>query len=360
DELPWLDTHKSYFLQAFSFFWNNFCSHRDDVLLIVSGSATSWMKNKIINDTGGMYNRLTRQIKLLPFNLLETENFLKYKGFKINRYDIVQYYMILGGIPHYLNLLDRGLTLADNIDNLFFKKNAELKKEYNNLFNSIFKGADKHISIIDALSTKLRGMTKKDILATSKLVINGHFSAVIKDLENNDLIDKYYRYPDKERNSIYQINDNFIFFYHSFLLNKNITNEHYWHDNQLAPIINTWRGYAFEMVCLQHIRQIKQGLGISGISCSISSYQDENCQIDLLINRADKVINLCEIKFNKDEFEIDKTYNKILMNRLNYFMKLTKYKYTIDLTMITMYGIKNNIYKSTVNHSLNAETLFIS
>jgi AAA+ ATPase superfamily predicted ATPase len=359
DELSWLDTPNSKFLQALSFFWNNFCSHRDDVMLIVSGSATSWIKNKIINDIGGLYNRLTLQIHLLPFSLKECEEYLLEHNIHLSKYDIIRLYMVFGGIPHYLSLLDRTFSVADNIDNLLFKENGTLKNEHENLFRSLFKNSNNYISTINSISSSIHGLTRQQIINETKQADNGHLTTILNDLENNGFIKKYLAFPEKNKEATYQIYDNFILFYHTFILQKTHNNEHFYHDNQQSPTLNSWRGLAFEVICQQHINQIKNALGIIGISATTSAFQNSDCQIDLIITRNDLTINLCEIKFYKDEFEIDKEYHQKLLRKVSTLEKVSKNKYSINLTFITIYGIKKNIYSSSVVSVVTADDFFV-
>ena len=154
DEMPWIDTRNSNFVKALEYFWNSWAAQRDDIMLIATGSATSWMNDKLIANQGGLHGRITCQIFLEPFTLRESEEFLDSRNFNWDRYTILQAYMLTGGIPFYLNMLQNKYSLSQNIDELCFTKNGLLKIEFNELYNTLFSNADKYIMIVKSLSDK--------------------------------------------------------------------------------------------------------------------------------------------------------------------------------------------------------------
>ena len=181
DELPWLDTPRSRFLKAFDFFWNGWASKQDNIKLIVCGSATTWMTNKLLGDKGGLHNRVTKQIYLRPFNLCETEEFLKLRGFDLSRQHVIETYMALGGTPYYLDMMSRSLSVTQNIDKLFFVENAPLRKEYDFLYKSLFKESRLYRRVVEVLSKQMKGMTRKDLIQEIGAEDNGYFSEVLYD-----------------------------------------------------------------------------------------------------------------------------------------------------------------------------------
>jgi AAA+ ATPase superfamily predicted ATPase len=357
DELPWLDTPRSNFLMGLEFFWNSWASARNDVVLIGCGSAASWMLNKLINNKGGLYNRVTRRIKLSPFTLSEVEEFLFSKNYKVDRYQITQLYMVLGGIPFYLDLIDKDYSVAQNIQRIFFEKNALLSDEYDILFQSLFGSSEIHQQIIKALTAKRTGLTRKEILKNLDVKDGGGVTRAISELISSDFISQYQKFGNKSRDAIFQLTDPFTLFYHRFL--SYYTGEsNFWINQVNTPAMYTWQGNAFEIICLLHVEEIKKALGISGVQTTTSTWWGEGAQIDLVIDRKDQVINLVEIKFALDEYEIDKTYDEKLRKKLNAFRNETNTKKSLWTTMLTTYGIKSNKYSGNVHRSLTMDDLF--
>ncbi|MBQ9077781.1 MAG: ATP-binding protein [Muribaculaceae bacterium] len=364
DELPWLDTPRSRFTKAFELFWNSWASDQSKLKLIVCGSATTWMMSHLLGNKGGLHNRVTRRIKLSPFTLAEVEEFLKHNGIDWNRHQIAEAYMILGGTPYYLQMLQKGYSLSQNIDYLFFSENAELRDEYSILFKSLFNESSIYRSTVELLSRKAKGMTRAEMISALKLSEGGAFSEVLENLSNCDFIRKYTAFGKKERDVLYQLTDLFTLFFLRFVKNNNGGDEHLWTNMLDAPERRTWSGYSFEQLCLHHIPQIRQGLGISGIQsdvCSWTTPATENhrgVQIDLLINRKDQIVNLCEMKYSTNEYEITKRYNDELQERKETFRKVTKTRKALHLTMVTTYGIKDNAYSGMIQSQITLDDLF--
>ena len=365
DEMPWLSTIGSNFIQAFEYWWNTYASSNPDVLLIVCGSSTSWILEKIIKNRGGLHNRVTRQISLQPFSLKECEDFsTKHKLF-IDRSQILDYYMIFGGVPYYWKQIDKLVGLPKNIDNLFFRREGMLKDEFTKIFNSLFKHSDKYVKLVITLGEKRMGLTRDEIVELSKLGDGGSITRMLEELEQCGFIRSYYAFGKKQRNKIYQLIDLFSLFYLNFIFNKHHNDENFWTNNFRTPTHNTWRGYAFEQVCLWHIPQIKNKLGISGVSTNYSTWRsiDENSkniiQIDLVIDRKDHIINICEMKYSKDEYMITKEYNELLRKRNAMFTEETKTNKTVHTTMITTYGVKHNTYFGNIQSEVKTDDLFV-
>jgi AAA+ ATPase superfamily predicted ATPase len=358
DEMPWLATKKSGFLSALEYFWNSWASARNDILLIVCGSAASWMINKLLKNKGGLYNRVTARIKVAPFTLLETEQFLKHRRANYSRYQTVLTYMVLGGIPFYLDQIEPDRSSMQNINRLCFTPGAIMKYEYDSLFASLFKNAEKHVSIIEALATKGKGIKRSEILKLSGLKEGGTFTRILRELEESSFIRKYKPFDKKKRDSLYQLIDPYSLFYLRFIKGSDENDEDFWKDLNDTPRYYNWSGYAFEIVCLHHIPQIKKALGIAGVSTSVASWQNQDAQIDLLIDRKDQIINLCEMKFMIEPFMIDKSYQMKLLRKKGAFRQATGTKKAIWLTMISSYGTTNGIHSDVLQHDLTMDVLF--
>ena len=352
DEMPWLDTFKSNFISALEHFWNSWASARRDVILIVCGSAASWMINELINNRGGLHNRVTQRIKLEPFTLSECEAFFLNKGAAFDRYQLIQLYMVMGGIPFYLEHVRVRDSAAQNIDRMCFTPNGVLSIEFDNLYASLFKKAEKYISVIETLSKKAKGMSRNELIVNAKLPNGGNATKILQELEESGFIKKYNAFDKKEKNCLYQLSDFYSLFYLKFIKNTSFLDENIWLNSLDSPNFRAWSGYAFEQVCLAHVREIKHALGISGVQTQSSAWLggDENgkAQIDLEIDRRDHVINLCEMKFSLNAFTIEKKYADELRQKMGIFREQTGTKKALYLTMITSFGLKPNAYSSSV------------
>jgi AAA+ ATPase superfamily predicted ATPase len=364
DEISWLDTARSNFLMALEHFWNGWACSRSDIMLIVCGSATSWIINKIINNHGGLHNRLTTTIFLQPFNLKETELFFRSQQIEFGRREIAETYMIFGGIPYYLSLFERGKSLPQNVDNICFTINAKLKNEFSNLYASLFKNSADYVEIVAVLSKKNRGLTRNEILKFTKKESGKELTTILQNLESCGFIRSYNALHKKNRDKLYQLLDAYSLFYFNFLENPSSNGENFWTNSINMPRHNAWAGYAFESLALQHIREIKQALGISGIQSGVSAWannkkESENgCQIDLLIDRKDGVINICEMKFANTPYIISKTYEENLRNKIAVFVYESKTRKAIHLTLITTFGIVKNKHSGIVQNEIRLNDLF--
>ena len=366
DELPWLDTPKSGFLSALGYFWNHYVSMMDNVLLIICGSAASWMKKKIMKSKGGLHNRLTQRIKLQPFNLHETELFCQKKNLKLSKYQIIQLYMVMGGIPFYLNELTQGKSAEQLIDEICFTSTGLLSDEYDQLYYSLFKNAENHISIIETLAKHPNGMLRKELVKKATLPSGGTFSRSLDDLVESGFVDKYPHFNKKKKDAIYKLIDLYSLFYLKFIKDNVSDTPHTWQKIVSQSSFKAWSGYAYENICMLHSKQIIKKLGISGTYSKITSWKhignDEipGAQIDMLIDRKDGVINLCEIKFTQSEFIINKKYNAELRKKRSIFEYVTKTKKSVVTTLITTYpAIENKYYLEEVHSEVTMEDLFV-
>lgn len=358
DELPWLDTKNSKFLSGLEHFWNSWASARDDIILIVCGSAAAWMLNHLIKNKGGLHNRLTDRIRLMPFDLKETEAFLTSKNAIYDHYQMVLIYMVLGGIPFYLDFIKSEKSAMQNINDLCFLPDAPFRLEYESLYASLFRKHERHVAIIEALATKGKGLSRKEIIKLTKLSDGGSLTRILKELEESNFIRRYKTYGKKKHQNIYQLIDLYSLFYLRFIKKTDEDDEQFWLNILETPRFFSWAGYAFEMVCLHHIPQIKKSLGISGVQTSISTWQSPEAQIDLVLDRKDYVINLCEMKFSVNSFVINKKYNENLRNKIGNFREATNTRKALFLTFITTYGVAQNKYSGMVRNDLTMDILF--
>lgn len=364
DELPWLDTPRSGFITAFEGFWNTWACHRSNFMLICCGSANSWMLNNLVNNHGGLYGRTTYEIKLSPFSLNECEQFYQEQGIKLSRYDIVQSYMILGGVPYYLGYMKKGLSLAQNIDQLFFNANAKLRQEYNRLFASVFSNPEEMKKIVNLLGTKHTGFTRQEISEMLHIGTGGGLSKMLNALIASDFINSAIPFGEGKRNERYRLIDPFCLFYQKFLMEQKSLADDFWTQNIDSATINIWRGIAFEEICLLHIPQIKKALGIYGVSSNQSAWSvkgDEHTngtQIDMLIDRKDNIVNMCEMKFYNEDFMVNKAYHTTLVHRQNLLSERLSRRKVIHPTLITTYGLKYNEYSGDFTKVITLDDLF--
>ena len=365
DELSWMDTRRSNLITALESFWNSFASARKDVVLIVCASATSWMLDKVIHDRGGLHNRLTDRIHLQPFTLAECTEYAKARGLVMSQDQILEAYMIMGGVPFYWSLMRKGLSLAQNVDRMMFAEDAYLKEEFYYLFASLFSRPKNYICIIEALTEKKAGLTRNELADKSGLAASGNLTRKLKELENCGFIREFSPYGNKKKGSMYQLIDNFTLFYYKFMA-RNSGDPQLWSHLSNSPQKNTWAGLAFERVCLQHIDQIKKALGISGVQTEVHSWackEDEEkglegSQIDLLIVRKDQVINLCEMKYSQREYSLSKSVYEDILKKLADFQTATHTRAAIHLTLITSVGLKRNMYSDSIQNIIVGRNLF--
>ncbi len=357
DELPWLNTAKSNFLAALQHFWNGYGSKQTNLILVVCGSSASWMIQHIVRSRGGLHNRLTRQIRLLPFTLAETREFLRNKGIrKLNNYSIIQLYMALGGVPYYLNFIKPGLSAAQLIEMLCFADSGPLRREYEQLYRSLFEKGEQHMKIVELLSEKRKGMSRSEILAQAGVKSGGTASLILEELEESGFIESGIPFGKKANDVVYRLSDEFSLFHLKWIkpVGKRSQGEGYWMTRQNSQQMKIWAGYCFENICMKHVQKLKIKLGISGIETQISTWRFQppkesdlsGAQIDLLIDRKDGIINLCEMKFYNTEYTIDSSYAKELKQKIEVFRKQTGTRKNIFLTLVTPFGINRNEYSN--------------
>jgi len=331
-------------------------------LLIVCGSATSWILDNIINDTGGLHNRLTDHIQLQPFTLRECEEFFRDRGVLLPRYQILEAYMIFGGIPYYLDFFEADRSLAQNVDRIYFAPGAPLKNEYDNLYQALFRNAEGHIKVVEALATRRKGLVREEISKATAVTGGGTLTKILTDLVSCGFINEYLAYGKQKRERLYQLIDPFTLFCLTFSDKQKRQTDNFWVHYSVTPAHSAWSGYAYALVCLLHIPQIKYKLGISGVLTEASSWRSKNivpgAQIDLVLDRNDGIINLCEMKFTASEYSIDKTYSETLRLKRAAFIAETKTRKAAHTTLVTTFGLLQNQYSAEILFQIMMNDLF--
>ncbi|MCB0596227.1 MAG: AAA family ATPase [Lewinellaceae bacterium] len=365
DELSWLAVPKSNFLDYLGHFWNDW-AYQQNVVIVLCGSASSWVIQKVINDKGGLHNRVTRYLHLKPFTLQETELYLQSKHCTFTKYQIVQMYMAFGGVPLYLEEIKRGKSAVQNINDICFSETGLLKNEFNRLYPALFENADDHIAVIRALASKKKGLSRTEIIETAKVANGSSTSKVLEELEQSDFIMAYHPFKKKKKDKIYRLIDEYSLFYLRFIENTAFEGAGTFMQLSNEQAFKIWCGYAFEGICMKHVQQIKKALGVSGVYTTTYSYlrkatpEEKGLQIDMLLERADRVINLFEIKFYDREFSFTKAYADQLRERLHLFKRLSKTRSQVWITMITTFGLKHNMHSlGLVEKVLTLEDLFL-
>ena len=367
DELPWMDTPRSNLVSALEYFWNSELSVRrqKDVFLVVCGSATSWIVENLLHNRGGLHNRLTDQIWLRPFTLAECEKYVRSLGIEMSRAEICEAYMIFGGVPYYWSLLRADKSLAQNIDELCFSPRGKLTDEFGYLYASLFRNAEPHLKIVQALAARRYGMTREEILNETGLKNGGNFKKILDDLVRCDFVRQSNARKKRNRDAFFQLVDCFTIFHHAFMTGRAAGDAHFWSNSLEAPALASWKGLSFERLCVLHTEEIKRALGISGIRTEEYSWrtvsEDETlkgAQIDLVIERADGNINLCEMKYTDGPFELDARESEKLQHRKLAFKSENSLNKSCRLTLISPNGIKSNKYSHLIQNVITVGDLF--
>ena len=365
DEMPWMDTPKSGFLKAFEVFWNGWCSGRKDVVFVICGSATSWIVKKVFQNKGGLYNRTTGRIFLEPFTLSECRKLAESKGVGLGNDALAEAYMIFGGVPYYWAQLTKGLSLAQNIDRLCFSRTGKFRHEFDELYASLFENGGAHLALVRKLADFKGGMTQKDLLDAAGISSGGNGKRYLEELEQSGFVRKFTSFGKRKRDAQYQLIDCFTLFHLKFLEGESNPDEHYWQHSVNSPRVNAWRGLSFERACFWHIPQIKAALGVSGVLTQVYCWHHvaddaypAGAQIDMLIERADHVINVCEMKFSSRPFSIEKSYQTQLKTKLGAFEQVSKTRSAIHLTMVTSAGLLRNKHSGIVQSEVTLDDLF--
>lgn len=363
DELPWMDTPKSRFLPAFENFWNGWCSARKDILLIVCGSATSWMVKRVLRNRGGLFNRANRTICLQPFTLRQCEEYTREAGLSMGRRELAEAYMAFGGVPYYWSLLDRRYSLAQNIDRLCFTATGDLIPEFRRLYESVFVSPEPYLKIVTELGMKKIGMTREELSAATGVANCGRLTDILSDLEQSGFVRSYAPFGKRKKGTVFQLVDNFSLFYFRFMRGKPVSRPDYWLSSVDSVERHSWEGLAFELVCLWHERQLKEALRIGGVQTNTASWRSEKksggAQIDLLLERKDGIVNLCEMKFSSGAFAISEKYERELRNKIQLFKDETGTRKSVHLTLVSAEGLRRNGHAGIVQSVVTLNDLFL-
>lgn len=364
DEMPWIAGSDREFVSALEDFWNAWAMLRDDIYFVACGSSTSWMVDHLIENQGGLHGRITSRIYLRPFNLGETEQFLLSRDCMWDRYQILQCYMCFGGVPFYLNLLDTTLSVAQNIDRLYLNPGATLHNEFSELYGALFGGREVYADIVRELSKHHQGCTRKE-LSQAVACTGGTLTNVLNNLINSDFVVGYNQYGNKKKGAIYRLSDMFTLFYFRFIEGRSSLDLDVWQRNVLSPQVSAWQGLCFEIVALNHIEQIKKALGLTAISTTSSAWHSQGdgflpgAQIDLVIERADRIIHLCELKFSVEPYNITAEYEQKLRNRMALFRSQTKTRKALVVTFVTTFGVVQGRHSGVVHSEVVLDNLFV-
>jgi uncharacterized protein len=363
DELPWFETPRAGFLAALDNFWNQYCTKRRDIILVICGSAASWIIQKVVNDRGGLHNRITRHIRLMPFTLGETRDFLEMNHIRWSLRDIIQLYMCVGGVPFYLSDITPGQSVPQVLDALFFVKQARLINEFEKLYAALFQNSDVHQRVVQALASKNMGMTRNEIVHATDLQSGGGLTIVLDELIACGFVQQIFPVGKKKEDSLFRLIDEFTIFYYKFI--QNTTGRNSWQLLSEKPSYKIWSGFAFENTCFKHIDQIKKALGINGIITNEFSWRfngdtnTEGAQIDMLIDRTDNCMNFLEIKYTDAPYEMSSAYAEKMQKKIQVFRKKTQIRKTIFVTLLALNGVvKNEFYLSTVTNEVAVQDLF--
>ena len=367
DEFPWIDTPKSGFLKVFENFWNSWATKQQNFVVIICGSAAAWMIKKIVNNRGGLHNRVTKRIRLLPFTLQETEAYLRNRKINLDQYQIVQIYMAMGGIPQYLNDIRKGESATQAIDRVCFSKDGLLTEEFPNLYTSLFDDAQKHLAIVNALAKKPAGLNRNEIIKECHFTSGGTVTRLLEELTESGFITAYFPFGKNIKDSLYKLTDEYSLFYLKFIRNNKNGGNGTWTRLFTSGSWRSWSGLAFESICAKHLMPIKKALGIEGVYTEVSSWRkvgagnEKGAQIDLIIDRNDRCINLCEMKFSDHPYEINKAYLDLLQNKQHVFQQVSKTRKVLFNTLITTYAPVNaNKYIGRIHQIITMDTLFKS
>lgn len=373
DEFPWMATPRSKILVALELYWNRYWVFDKRIKLIICGSSTSWIINNIINNKGGLHNRVTRTINLQPFSLHETESYLKEHRIKLNHKQILDLYTVLGGVPLYWSFIRKGRSAHQCIDELCFQKNGPLVNEFERLFESLFEDPKPYVELIRFIADHRYGIGQAELIALSKQPNGGGTIDRLHQLEEAGFVTSLVPYGHKDRGVYYVMDDEYSLFYlrwiepHLKTIAKKETNEGFWLSLSNQSSWKAWAGYAFESICYKHINQIRRALHIDpGARAGTWRYspriKDEQAgaQIDLLFDRLDGTITLCEIKCSEHQFAIDKSCHQELLRKMEIFKKQTRTKKQLFFSMITTMGLKKTMYsEEIISTEATLEDLFI-
>ncbi|MBL8958051.1 MAG: ATP-binding protein [Myxococcaceae bacterium] len=357
DELPWLASRRSGFMPAFEHFWNGWAVKQRGLVVVVSGSAASWMLEHLVTSRGGLHNRVTRRIRLEPFTLAETESYLAQRRITLTRYQLLELYIAFGGVPHYLKQLERGESAAQAIDRLCFSPDGLLRDEFGRLYASLFEHPERHEHVVRTLAKKRYGMTRNELIAAAGLTSGGRTTTLLDELDESGFVTRLPQFGFDTKDVVVRLTDEYSLFYLSFI--EPGRGRGGWLTRRGSPAWRAWSGYAFEGVCVKHAQRLKRALGIEAVETHESAWKSRDAQVDLLVDRRDLTVNLCELKFSEGEFVIDKRYAAELRNKRDSFRRATGTKKAVLLTLVTTHGVRDNAWRrELVDKELTMDALF--
>ena len=364
DELPWLaGPQSSEMITELGYFWNSWADRQRNILLVVCGSATSWMLDNVIRDYGGLHGRLTATMRLLPFTLCESEQYFKRHGFHLSRYEIAVAYMAFGGIPYYLDRLDKEKNLTENIDDFYFR-DERIHQEFKDVYAGLYATSERYVEVVKTLGRQFYGMTRHELAAAIGIESGGTFSKILENLHESGIIREYPRYGKERVETVYQLKDFFSMFYMHFIHGK-AGDSSGWRTVQRTPVFYTWAGNTFEMLCIEHLPQIKEKLRIATVNrnyCWRCKAPDGTVsQVDLVMEwTGERTDHLCEMKFSEHAFTIDKQYEKNLACKIDAFINSRQHvkTHSVQLVMVTSNGILRNEHSKDVNQEVTLDDLF--
>ena len=380
DELPWLATKRSGMLQELDYFWNTKWSRLESLVVVLCGSAASWMLEKLINAKGGLHNRLTKIVPLKPFSLHTTEQFLTQRKIRLDRSQLLDLYFCTGGIPFYLSLLPTHSSAAKLVQQLAFEESGRLFTEFDVLLQSLFDDSEAHKVILSLLANKRYGLTRKELQSLSGLSGGGALSKPLDELSASGFIQRLVPFEGTTRNAYYQLTDEYTLFYHRWIAplrsRAGVIPDGYWLHEFGSQAYSAWAGLTLEVVCMKHINEMLRALGISGMKvlpstwrCVPSTAESETrkssgAQIDIVLDRADRVINLCEIKYRRDPLKITTNLEKKLLEKQSIFLEQTRTNRTVRNILFCSGGFREGerekLPSTAIDEILNLEALFSS
>lgn len=305
EELQWLANYESKLLSELKYAWDNQFRRNPKLLLILCGSAPSFMLEKVVHSKA-LYNRSQHEIHLQELSISETKLFLKNRSDR----EIFNAYLSVGGIPEYLKWVDKESSVFQGLCTHAFTSGSFFSREFEKIFTSSLANNKHYREIIETLS-RCKFLSREELAEKLKLTSGGTLSILLTDLEKCGFISKYCPYNLSNSSNVirYAIADNYLHFYFNFIrpIQSKIENGDYNEVPQSAIKMDSyakWLGFAFERWCRKYSRVIAKILGFSGVQYRSGAYfsratnkKDPGYQIDLVFDRADKVYTICEMKY---------------------------------------------------------------
>lgn len=362
DELPWLAGPQSAeLLEELGHFWNSWAGMRKDIFLIVCGSATSWMVDNVLRDYGGLYGRITERIFLKPFTLAECERYWNKRGFHLSRFEIALTYMVIGGVPFYMDSIRPDRTMADNINAIYFDKD-KARQEFKDVYTSLYSSSETYIEVVRQLGKRFYGMTRDELLKAVEKKGGGTFTDILDNLIDSGIIRSYTLYGGPRKQTVYQLVDFFTLFYLRFVENTDFTS---WRSVQRSKPFYTWAGNTFELLVLEHMPKLADALRIKEYATPFSwrgkTPDGEGVQVNLIIpattERADYI---CEMKFSEGKYTLSNDDAEEFARQIAALSisKIHKPTHSIYVALVTSLGVTDSKHRIHVNELVTLDSLF--